>query len=276
MFFMLGSTIILSCMHGLIRVVADDLHPLEVTFFRNLFGLLAVLPVIARQGISSLRTARPGLVLLRTLSGIVAMTTWFTALTILPLAEAVALSFLSVIFASIGASLVLKERMRLRRWTAIAIGFVGALIILRPGFREFNLGMLMVLVATLTWGTNVVIVKILVRTDSLTSIVGIMAISFTVLSFPLALLVWETPTSTQLLLLVAIGILGTIGHFGMTKALSVAEAGAVMPLDFTRLIWASLIGIWLFGEYPGVWTVVGGGVIICSATYVIWRESGRI
>jgi len=276
MFFMLGSGLLLSCMHGLVRIVAQDLHALEVTFFRNLFGLLAVLPVIARQGLSSLRTSRPGLVVLRTISGIIAMTTWFYSLTVLPLAEAVALSFLSVIFASIGASLVLKERMRLRRWTAIGLGFIGALLILRPGFREINLGTALVLVATITWGTNVVIVKILSRTDSLTSIVGIMAISFTVLSFPLALMVWETPTATQLLLLVGIGTLGTLGHFAMTKALALSEAGAVMPLDFTRLIWASLIGFWLFAEVPDVWTVVGGGLIICAATYVIWRESGKI
>jgi len=181
-----------------------------------------------------------------------------------------------VIFASIGASLVLKERMRLRRWTAIALGFVGALLILRPGFREINLGMLLVLIATITWGTNVVIVKILSRTDSLTSIVGIMAISFTVLSFPLALLVWEPPSATQLLLLIGVGTLGTLGHFAMTKALSLSEASAVMPLDFTRLIWASLIGFWFFAEVPDVWTVVGGGLIISAATYVIWRESGKI
>lgn len=273
---MIGSGLILSCMHGLIRIVAEDLHPLEVTFFRNLFGLLAVLPVIARQGMNSLRTSRPGLVVLRTISGIVAMTTWFYSLTVLPMAEAVALSFLSVIFASIGGVIVLKERMRLRRWTAIGIGFAGAILILRPGFREFNLGMILVLVATLTWGTNVVIVKILSKTDSLTSIVGIMAISFTVLSFPLALTVWQNPTSTQLLLLMGVGFLGTLGHFAMTKALSISDAGAVMPLDFTRLIWATLIGFWLFAEIPDLWTLLGGGLIIVAATYVIWRESGRI
>lgn len=273
---MVGSGLVLSCMHALIRIVAQDLPALEVTFFRNLFGLIAVLPVIARQGLSSLRTGRPGLVVLRTVSGIIAMTTWFYSLTVLPLAEAVALSFLSVIFASIGGAIVLKERMRLRRWSAILLGFCGALLILRPGFRDVNLGMILVVVATVTWGTNVVIVKVLSRTDSLTSIVGIMAISFTVLSFPLALMVWETPTSTQLLLLFGVGVLGTIGHFAMTKALSLAETGAIMPLDFTRLIWASLLGFWLFAETPDVWTVVGGGLIICSATYVILRESGKI
>lgn len=270
---MTAAAMFLSAMHTLVRFVSDGMHPFQIAFFRNLFGLLAVVPFIVRDGIRSLHTNRPGLQLARGVSGLFAMLTWFYALSIVPLAEATALSFTAVIFSSVGAALILGEKMRLRRWTAVALGFVGALLILRPGFRALDIGLLLVIGSSMMWGTNVVIVKRLSRTDSVTSIVTIAALLLTILSFFPALYTWQSPTASQLLWLVAIGMLGTLGHVCMANALKRADTGAVMPLDFSRLVWASLLGFILFAEIPGIWTFVGGGIIVAAATYIIVRES---
>ena len=142
---MLAATAVLTCMHGTVRHVSDGLHPFEITFFRNLFGLVAILPLALRAGVASLKSRQPGLQVLRSGFGLVAMLTWFYALSVVPIAQATALSFTSVIFGSIGATLVLGERMRLRRWSAVVVGFAGVLIILRPGLDEVDPGALIVI-----------------------------------------------------------------------------------------------------------------------------------
>ena len=133
---MLAASAVLTCMHATVRHVSDGMHPFEITFFRNLFGLFAILPLAIRAGIGSLRSRQPGLQILRSAFGLIAMLTWFYGLSVVPIAQATALSFTAVIFGSIGAALVLGERMRLRRWSAVVAGFVGALVDPAPGLRR--------------------------------------------------------------------------------------------------------------------------------------------
>lgn len=270
---MLGAAIVLSAMHVTVRFVSKELHVFEVVFFRNLFGLLAISPLLFRAGWSELKSKQPRLHVVRGLTGVIAMFTWFYALTVVPVADATALSFMSVVFASIGAVLFLGEKMRIRRWGAVFTGFAGALVILRPGFESLDPGMLMALISSFVWGVSVVIVKRLSTTDSVVCIVSWMAISLTVMSFVPAVLVWQWPTATQLAWLFLIGTLGTAGHLLMTNALRIADATAVLPLDFTRLIWASVLGYLVFAEVPDIWVWLGGGIIVASATYIIYRES---
>jgi len=273
MLLMTAAAFALAAMHGLVRKVSGDLHPFEISFFRNLFGLIVLSPLIIKGGLRNLRTYQPRLQIFRGFNSVAAMSLWFFALSVVPLAEATAMSFLAVIFASIGAVLFLGERMRARRWTAVGAGLIGALIILRPGFTELNYGLVLTMMSALCWGTGVVLVKQLSKTDSIVSVVGWFGISTTIISFVPALMFWSTPTLEQLGWLLLIGTLGTIGHLAMTRSLKTADAGAVMPLDFTRLVWASLLGYWLFNEVPDVPTLLGGAVIIGSATYLIVRES---
>ncbi len=270
---MLLATIVLTMMHALVRFVGSDLHPFEVGFFRNLFGLIAVLPLVMRNGLKSLYTRHPGLQLFRSVLGVTAMLSWFYALTVVPIAQATALSFTAVIFASIGAALILGEVMHIRRWTAVCLGFVGAFIILRPGFQQVTAGMLLVLGSSVAWGMAMVVVKRLSRTDPVVSIVAWMAISLTVFSFVPALTVWTWPSWQQLFWLGLVGAFGTTGHLAMTSALKLADTTTLMPLDFTRLLWASVIGYFAFHEIPDVWTWIGGGIIIASASYLIFRET---
>ncbi len=273
MLLMLFSTLVLSAMHGLVRHLGQQLHPFEIAFFRNLFGLLVILPLLIRHGRQSFATSQPGLQLLRGLSSIVAMLGWFYGLSLVPIAEATALSFSSAIFASLGAVLILGETMRLRRWTAVVVGFIGTLIILRPGFAEVGPGVWWILLSSVCWGISIVIVKRLGRTDSALSIVTWMSVMLTIYSLPPALWVWQQPTLLQLGLLLLIGTLASAGHLAMVSALKLVDASSLTPLDYTRLIWASLIGYLAFGELPDLWTWVGGSLIFASATYITLREA---
>jgi len=274
MLMMLVATAILSCMHGLVRHVSAELHPFEIAFFRNLFGLLVLVPFVLRVGRAGLATRRPGLQLLRGVVVVVAMLCWFYGLSVVPIAQATALSFTSAIFGSLGAAVFLGERMRRRRWTAVAFGFLGVMVILRPGLGDFDAASLIVLLAALSWAGSVIMVKLLARTDTTVSIVTWITVIMALFSLPPALLVWAWPTPEQLAWLCLIGGLGTVGHLAMARSFKLAEATAVLPIDFTRLIWTSLIGYLAFAEVPGVWVWVGGAVIFASTTYIAYREAG--
>ncbi len=273
MLLMLGAALVLSVMHGVIRHVSQQMHPFEVTFFRNLFGLLTVLPLVARNGWPAMRTRQPRLHLLRSAFGICAMLAWFYGLSVVPLAQATALSFTSVIFGSVGAALFLGERMRMRRWSAVAVGFVGALMILRPGWHPVDTGSLVVLFASVCWAAALITVKRLSRNDPVVTIVGWNSVLLTLMSLPVALLEWTTPSAEALAWMLLVGVLATAGHVAMTSAFKLADATAVFPVDFSRLLWASIIGVVAFAEWPDAWTWAGGAIIFASTTYISYREA---
>ena len=272
---MLAATVCFSAMHGAIRhiTIGGDLHPFEAAFFRNLFGLVVLLPWFARVGLGPLRTERLKLHALRGLIQVVAMLAFFMALSLAPLAEVSALSFTAPLFASLGAILLLRERMRLRRWTALIAGFAGALVIVRPGFAAIHAGLLLTIFASALWASALLVIKVLARTDSAVTITAYMGLFLTPLSLVPALLVWQWPSGEQLAWLAAIGALGSFGHLAMAQAFREADATAVLPFDFTRLIWATIIGYFAFAESPDLWTWVGGSIIFASTTYIAFREA---
>ena len=270
---MVAASAAFAVMNGSIRHVSAEIHPFEIAFFRNFFGLLFFLPWLMRAGLGALRTDRLGLHALRGLSGIAAMLAWFWSLSVLPLADAVALNFTLPLFATVLAVVVLREVVRARRWTATLVGFAGAMIILRPGVDEITFAELMVLFAALMMASTTIIVKILARTDSPAAIVMYMTIFLTPLSVLPAVFVWETPDWNSLAWLAAIGLLANIAHLCLTHAFRAADASAVMPFDFARLIFVAIIGFVFFHEVPDFWTWVGAGIIVCSSVYIAHRES---
>ena len=270
---MLAAAAVLTCMHATVRHVSDGMHPFEITFFRNFFALFAILPLALRGGVASLKSRQPGLQLLRSGFGLVAMLTWFYGLSVVPIAQATALSFTSVIFGSIGAALVLGEHMGLRRWSAVVAGFIGALVILRPGFDEVDPAALIVMLSSILWAAALLAVKRLATTDTVVCIVTWNSVLLTVLSLPVAMTVWITPSVEQLLWLALIGVLATLGHLAMTGAFKASDATVVFPVDYTRLLWASVIGYVAFAEVPDAWTWVGGTIIFASTTYIAYREA---
>lgn len=268
-----ASTAIFATMHALVRYVSGTLHPFEIAFFRSIFGLAAVAPLMWRVGPSVFVSRNPRLLAVRGVVGGLSLMTWFYGLSIVPIATATALSFTSVIFASIGAAVFLKERMRLRRWTAVILGFSGVLVIVRPGLTVFDPGSLVIVLAAVLWGVGIVLVKTIARTDETVTIVAWTAMWLIVATAVPAWLVWITPTWTQLAWLVLIGVLGTVGTFAWTQALKTADASLVIPTDFTRLVWAGAIGFAAFGEIPDRWMWIGAALIIGSTLYIGLRES---
>jgi len=262
----------LSAMHAIVRFLSPSIHPFELAFFRSLFGFIVILPLVLRGGIDSVRTHQPRLQMLRGVVSIAAMMSWFYGLSMVPLAEATALSFTNVIFGSLAAIIFLREKMTMARGIAVFIGFVGVLVILRPGFVQMDIGVVCVLFSALCWGCSVVIVKQLGRTDSAVSIVAWVGIQLSILSLPFALSVWVWPTMEEWLWLSLLGTLATIGHLCMVQGLKLTDAMTIFPLDFTRLIWASLFGLFIFSEWPDVWTFVGAGIIVISGTFMLYRE----
>ncbi len=269
---MLLATIVFSSMHTLVRFVGQELHPFEIAFFRNLFGFFTVLPLIVRSRGSCFISAQPRLQMLRGVTGLVAMLGWFYGLSKVPVAAATALNFTAALFASLGAVVVLGERMGVRRWSALLLGFAGTLIVLRPGFGDFGPGAGYILVSSLCWGCSIVIVKQLSRTDSAITVVVWMSVSLTLLSAAPAWMVWQRPTAVELGWMALIAVLGTGGHLILVNALKRADASQLMPIDFTRLVWTSIFGYLAFGEVPEVWIWVGGSVIFVSAAYITYRE----
>jgi len=272
---MTAAAMMLAGMIAIIRHVFESygIHPFEIAFFRNLFGLAFMLPWLMRVGMGGLRTQRLGLYTLRAAFGLVAMMTWFWAVSQMPIAQAVALSFTAPLFGTVLAALVLRETVRLRRWTATAVGFMGALVILRPGIEGVTLPAAVVLASALTIAMAMTTVKALSRTEPASAIVIYMVIFLTPLSLMFALPVWTTPTWEALGWMVAMGGLATLGHQCLTRAFQTDDATVVLPFDYTRLIWAEMLGIWVFGEVSDLWTWVGGGIIAAAAIYIAHREA---
>lgn len=269
---MLAYSMCMAGMHTSIRHVAQEVHPFEVAFFRLLFGLLAVLPFFVRSGLAPLRTKRLGMLTLRGLLNVCAMLSFFTALSLAPLAEVTALSFAAPIFATVLAVAVFGERIGPRRLVAIGIGFAGTMVVLRPGLAQVSLGDGLALFSAFVWGTCMVIIKDLSRTESSATIAAYMSLVMAPLALIPAAFVWTWPSLEQLAWLGLIGILGGCGQLAMSEALRQADTHVVVPVDYAKLIWVSILGYLAFGEVPDEFVWLGGTMIFAATAYIAWRE----
>ena len=266
------STVAFSIMHGLVRFVSEVLPPFQIAFFRNIFGLAFLLPLLMRSRFSILRTKRIGLHALRGIINIIAMLMFFTALSISPIAKVTALSFTAPIFMAILAVFVLRERFRIYRWLAILSGFIGMLIILRPGLVAIDTGALLVTASAGLWAIALLLIKILSRTEASLTIVAYMGIFLGVFSIFPALWVWQPFGMQTLFWLASIGLFGTIAQMSLSQSLKETDPTALMPFDFLKLVWTALIGAWFFSEIPDVYTLIGAAVIFASGFFIALRE----
>lgn len=273
--FMVISTIGFAMMHASVRHVSAELHPLQIVFFRNLFGLAFLVPLLMRGGFAQMRTSRPGLHALRGLINIAAMMLFFTSVSITPLAKVTALSFTAPIFAAALSVLVLGETFRIHRWAAIAAGFIGMLIILRPGLATIEPGALMALCAAALWAVAMIVIKILSRTDSSVAIVAWMGIFLCFFSIGPAIWVWQAPSLGAWGWLVFIGFTGSVAQVALSQSLKETDPTAVLPFDFLKLIWTSLLAAYFFAEIPDHFTFIGAGVIFSASLYIAHRERRR-
>ena len=270
--YMSASTVGFATMHTLIRYVSAELHPFQIAFFRNVFGILIFIPMLMRYGFAPFKTKRLPLHALRGVLNIVAMLAFFTALSITPIARVTALGFSAPIFAAVLSVLILGERFRLHRWSAILFGFAGTLVILRPGIIPMDIGSILVLSSAFLWGITMIVIKVLSRTDSAMTITSYMNVMLAFFAFIPAVWVWRAPSLETWGWLVVIGLAGTLAQLALTQALKEGETTVVLPFDFLKLIWVSIFGFWLFGELADLWTWVGAAIIIASAFYMAHRE----
>ena len=260
-------------MNVLIRVAADRMHPFEVTFFRCLFSLGFMAPFIFRAGPALLHSGKIGFFTLRAAVGLVSMLTWFYGITLVPLATATAVNFTAPLFATMGAALILHEDVRLRRWSAVAVGFLGVIVILRPGPGSVDVNLLLILLSAASAAMNNITVKYLVRSERPNVIVAMFVVYLTPLSLLPALFFWSWPDPRTLVALVGLGGLGTLAHISVTRAYAAADASACAPYEFLRLPFAALVGFLLFGELTDAWTWVGAAIIVGASMYVAYREA---
>jgi drug/metabolite transporter (DMT)-like permease len=270
---MIGACAGFAAMMAIVRRVSIAVHPFETAFFRNLFGIVFMLPWAFRAGWGQLRTGRPAMHVVRSVLGLGAMLLLFTALSLMPLADVTALSFTAPLFATIGAALVLREEVGIRRWMATLVGFAGALVILRPGAHSFTSAALIALASAAAMAAAQLSVKALSRTEHPNAIVLIMGLLMTPMSLLPAAFVWTWPTWSIFGWLLLMGLVATAGQVFLVRAMSAADASAVMPFDFSRLIFASALGWLMFGEIPDAWTWVGAAVIVAATVYIAQREA---
>ena len=258
----------------LVRLAAEDVHPFEVAFFRNLFAFVFILMIVLpRDRLAIFRAKRPGILTLRGGLNAASMLAWFYAVPLLPLADLTALGFTAPLWATVLAALVLGETVRLRRWTATAIGFLGALVIIQPGFQQIHWAVYLVLFSSATWGATIILIRYMTAYERPNTILIHQALLLTGVTLVPTFFVWETPTAISLLWMVILGALGALAHWCTVRAYLLQEVGALQPLDFTRLP-ITILGAWLiFGEIasPAVW--VGAAIVFCSGVYISQREA---
>ena len=266
--FMLVAAMAAAGMNACARFLSAELHPFEIGFFRCLFGLLILLPSLLHYGLKPLRTSQLRLHVLRAVLNVTATLLFFVGLAHTPLAKASALDFSAPLFAAVLAVVFLHERMPLKRLAALLAGAVGVLIVLRPGLGTIDLGALSVLASGATWGLTLIIIKVLSRNDSSLTTTLYVGLFTTPLALVAALPVWQTPTFAQLGWLALTGGLGGLGQLCLAQALRTTDVTIILPIDFTKLVWASLLGFLVFAEMPDIWTWVGGATIFAAAFYV--------
>ena len=244
----------------------------QTVFLRLVFAIVAFLPLLSVRGLELLRTEHLPLYILRVFVGLFGMTTWFAALSYVTVGELTAIGFLAPIFGTVGAVFILRELVGWRRWTATFVGFLGALIILRPGTNEIDIGIWLAIAAAFGMAMSSILIKTLTGKDDPDKVVLIaLSMQAPVALIP-ALFVWQ-PISLHLWIVFAgMGLCGMLGHITLTRAFRAADASVVMSLEFARLPFAVLYGFALFGELIDVWTWIGAGVIFAAALYTARRE----
>ncbi|MCI4567411.1 DMT family transporter [Lysobacter sp. CFH 32150] len=270
---MLGGTILFALMAVAVRLASSSLHTFEVAFFRNFFGLIATLPLLIRHGPELLKTDRLPRYVFRSVIGVLGMFCGFWAIGNLPLAQAIALSYSTPLFVTVAAVWWLGEQVRARRWIAVTIGFVGMLVIVRPGTEGFTTGSLVAVLAAVLSAAVAIQIKQLSSTEPADRIVLWTTLLWVPMSLGPALFVWEWPSGIAWLWVIASGVLGTSAHLLWTRAIKLGDVSALTPISFVQLVVVALFGYLLFDERLDRWTVIGAVIIFAANAYIAHREA---
>jgi drug/metabolite transporter (DMT)-like permease len=271
---MLASAFGFTVMTTLIKFLGADYSAALQTFYRQTAGLLILAPLIARDWRAAFRTTRPGILLFRSAAGTLAMIFSFYAYQKMPLADANALSFTRTLWLVPLAAFALREKLGPLRIGAAIIGFIGVLIILRPGSSGIAIGWpaLAMLASAFLFALTITGMKVMVRDHTPFTILVYAAVLGFVFAIPGAFMGWKWPTPLDLTLLIVMGVMGTLTQACYIKGMQIGDAAAMAPIDYTRLVFASLAGFLLFSEVPGMNTLIGAAIVVASTLFITWRE----
>ncbi|NRB36177.1 MAG: DMT family transporter [Rhodobacteraceae bacterium] len=258
---------------ALVKFMGDRIPPQQASFLRYLLGLVFLIPMLKPMLREHVPLRDHGLLVVRGLVHAVGVMTWFYAMTQIPLAEVTAMNYLAPIYVTIGAALFLGETLALRRIMAIVAALIGALIILRPGFRDISPGHIAMLVTGLSFGASYLLAKVLSGRMSPAFVVSALSVWVTLALAPFALAVWVPPTWHEIGILFAVACFATAGHYTMTLAFASAPVTVTQPVTFLQLLWATLLGTLVFGEALDGWVIAGGGLIMAAVMFITWREA---
>jgi len=258
-----------------VRYLAPRYSVLEMIFIRSVITLGLTLPWAYRVGFVGLSTRRFALHVFRNVIHYLGNVGWFIGVTLVTLADLSALQFTIPLFTIVMAALILHERVDAHRWAATAIGFIGALIIIRPGYIPLEVGTMAVILSALFYASSQIATKTLSRTESPNLVLFYMGVIFVPVSLGPALFVWVTPQWQDALPFLILGLTGAFAHFCIIRAFSAADASFITPFDFMRLPVSAVFGFVLFAETTEIWTWVGAVVIFGATYYITWSETGR-
>ena len=273
--FMLGACSMFAFNSIFVKLAADTgLHPFQIAFFRNFFALLIILPmVLATSGTAVLRPNKPGMLAFRGLLNGSSMMCWFYAVPLMAITDLTAIGFTGPIWATLLAAIFLGEKMKLRRWTAIFVGILGALIVVRPGFQEVNSAVYLVLFSSATWGATLIVIRRLTSVEHINTILVYQALAMTVIAFVPMLFVWQMPTWEGWAWMLGLGVLAMGAHSLHVRAFSMQEVSALQPLDFARFPISAVGAFLLLGEILSPWTALGAFVVFAAGMYISHREA---
>lgn len=270
---MLGGGLASSLLHVGVRYVSPQVPTIQIVAIRSLFTLLVTLPLLLHGDRAGWTTNNWPLQIARGLVGVSSMTTWYWALSVMPLGDAGVLSFTTAIFVTIGAALWFREPVGWRRWLAVAVGLAGAAVVLKPSPDALvSWGAIAAVGSSVLWAVSLLMAKELGKYDSSITISFFQPLMILPLAGAAAIPFWVWPDGKTWVILAGMGVVAAIGNYGYVHALRVADASITMPADYVRLIWMVSWGFFLFGEVPGATTWIGAALIIGSTLWISWRE----
>jgi len=258
---------------ALVKTVGPGVPPAQSAFLRYALGLIFVIPMIRPMLRAQLSRRALKLFGLRGVVHTAGVILWFYAMTQIPIAEVTAMNYLNPVYVTILAALLLGERLAARRIMAIVVALIGALVILRPGFREISPGHIAMLFTAMSFAVGYLVAKIMADETSPAVVVGMLSVTVTIGLAPFAWAVWVPVTLDQLAWLFGVAVFATAGHFTMTMAFKAAPLTVTQPVTFLQLVWATLLGALVFGEPADIWVILGGAMIIAAVSYITLREA---
>jgi len=272
-FCIIGSCFLVSFLVGIVRYLSAFYDPSFIVMVRNIFALAILMPYIYKNYRNIFTRNKLTINILRASSGFLSMTMWFYAVSMIPIADAVSISFIVPSLTTIFAIIFLKEKINIKNWISIIIGFIGVLIIIRPGFKEFNIAYLLMIVSACFWAISNILTKILSASQQPINVVAYLTTIMTILSVPFGVFYIQPLTVFSIFLLIAMAIISNLSYFLLSKSYSKADLSIVQPFDFTRLIFSALIGYFIFDEKVDLLTIVGSLIILCGLLIALPKKN---